>query len=608
MSKAVCAVLALVLLPAAAAGQGRRGPQVQVNEGTGSYFDPVAALAEDGTFVVVWSAWDGDSLGVFARRFSEHGAPLTDEFLVNTSTFDPQHQAQVASEPDGDFVVVWRSPDGNGDGIFGRRFYADGTPIAGEFQVNSYTTGIQAYAALSADADGSFVVLWSGERAGDLAGVSGRRFDGSATPMAADFAVNGFTTAGQQRPAVLMTGGGAFVAAWDSSASGGLDVYARRYDASGAPLASEFRVNTYTSGQQLLPALARRRSGAFVVTWSSAGQDGSGYGVFGRTFPSAGAGGVEFLVNTYTTGDQESSKVAGDGAGNFTVVWHGQGPGDDDGAFGRHYLPPGAPIGPEFAVNLQTSPSDTHPSITMAGDGSSVVVWESGAPGSSAATLVLGQRFTPEIVFADDFDSGTFADWSANATSGGDLTVAGGAAALGGSTRGLSVLVDDTSGRWVQDDTPDDEARYRARFYFDPNGFDPGEALDHRRLRLFVAFEENPTRRLAAVVLRRLNGAYALAGRARLDDDSQHDTGFFPITDDEHFVEIDWRRASKPAANDGAFEMWIDGTSVYATTSLDNDVSGVDFARLGALSAKDGVAGTLYLDEFESRRSSYIGP
>src|SRR5687767_1804781 len=100
MSKAVCAVLVLVLLPAAAAAQGRQGPQFQVNEGTGSYFDPVAAFAEDGTFVVVWSAWDGDSIGVFARRFGPDGAPLTDEFLVNTTTVDPQHQAQVASEPD----------------------------------------------------------------------------------------------------------------------------------------------------------------------------------------------------------------------------------------------------------------------------------------------------------------------------------------------------------------------------------------------------------------------------------------------------------------------------------------------------------------------------
>jgi hypothetical protein len=39
-----------------------------------------------------------------------------------------------------------------------------------------------------------------------------------------------------------------------------------------------------------------------------------------------------------------------------------------------------------------------------------------------------------------------------------------------------------------------DEGRYRARFYVDPNGFDPGEAQNRHRVRLFIVFEENPTR------------------------------------------------------------------------------------------------------------------
>jgi hypothetical protein len=41
---------------------------------------------------------------------------------------------------------------------------------------------------------------------------------------------------------------------------------------------------------------------------------------------------------------------------------------------------------------------------------------------------------------------------------------------------------------------------------------------------------------------------------------------------------------------------------------LDNSVSAVDLVRLGALSIKAGASGTLYLDEFESRRASFIGP
>lgn len=66
--------------------------------------------------------------------------------------------------------------------------------------------------------------------------------------------------------------------------------------------------------------------------------------------------------------------------------------------------------------------------------------------------------------------------------------------------------------------------------------------------------------------------------------------------------------SSGPDANDGSFQLWIDDTSVSMLTGLDNSRSAVDMARLGALSVKSGAAGTLYWDEFESRRLTAIGP
>ena len=42
--------------------------------------------------------------------------------------------------------------------------------------------------------------------------------------------------------------------------------------------------------------------------------------------------------------------------------------------------------------------------------------------------------------------------------------------------------------------------------------------------------------------------------------------------------------------------------------NLDNNLSSLDFVRLGALSVKTGASGTLFFDEFESRNQSYIGP
>jgi hypothetical protein len=124
-----------------------------------------------------------------------------------------------------------------------------------------------------------------------------------------------------------------------------------------------------------------------------------------------------------------------------------------------------------------------------------------------------------------------------------------------------------------------------------------------------VAFDETPqARRIVAVVLRRLGGAYALRARARLDDNSQADTPFVPIAPGAHAVELDWQRASGADAADGRLEMWIDGAPAAAISGLDASAGGVDFVRLGAISVKPAANGVLYFDEFESRRLGDIVP
>ena len=56
------------------------------------------------------------------------GYPIIKPFRVNTVTSDDQQYASVAMDSDGDVVVVWESynQDGDGWGIFGRRFITNG--------------------------------------------------------------------------------------------------------------------------------------------------------------------------------------------------------------------------------------------------------------------------------------------------------------------------------------------------------------------------------------------------------------------------------------------------------------------------------------------------
>ena len=210
-----------------------------------------------------------------------------------------------------------------------------------------------------------------------------------------------------------------------------------------------------------------------------------------------------------------------------------------------------------------------------------------------------------DVIFRDGFETGDFFQWSTAVSDGGDLSVA--PPGMAGTTWGLTGLEDDTHSLYVQDDTPTGEARYRARFYLDPSLFDPGTALGHLRTRVLIVYSE-PSRRVAAIVLRKLAGQFALMGRARLDDGAQADTGFFPITPGPHAVELDLRAASGPFAADGGFTLWIDGAQVRALAGLDNSQSRADFVRMGALSLKPGATGVLRFDEFESRTQSYIGP
>jgi hypothetical protein len=391
---------------------------------------------------------------------------------------------------------------------------------------------------------------------------------------------------------------------WTSNAQdlSSSQILGQRFDATGVRLGPEFQVNSYTTGKQQRPSVAASASGDFVVAWESFGQDGGRYGVFGQRFNASGVPqGTEFRANTSTVDDQMAPTVGMDKKGGFVVAWRGY-TSSDFHIFGQRYDAAGAPRGVEFQVNTGTTDTQSAPAITVAPDGDFVVVWQ-GHDGDGYG--VFGQRFG-DILFQDGFESGDLTRWSSAVTDGTDLRAAG-AAAQAGTAHGMAATVNDTNPIYVQDDTPSAEGRYRARFYFDPHGFDPGEAAGSHRIRLLIAFADAGTRSIS-IVLKRTAGAYSVEGRVRLDDGSRADTGFFDITDAPHFFEFDWRQASTLGATDGTFTLRVDDTVVSTLTGLQDGSSTVGYVRLGAMTVKTGATGTLRFDQFESRRRTRIGP
>ena len=295
------------------------------------------AISADGRFVVVWQR-GGQNGDIYARRYDAAGVPQGEEFRVNTHTSEDQLHPSVAMDGDGDFVVTWMSDqqDGHSLGIYAQRYNAAGVAHGNEFRVNTSTSGIEQFPSVGVDADGDFVIVWDQF----YREIYGQRYDASGTPQGGEFQVNTYTTDNQSVPSVALDADGDFVIAWNSRGQDGSDygVYARRFDASGAAQGEDFRVNTYTTGLQGDRALAIEPDGDFVIAWDSFGQDGSESGVYARRFDAAGAPlGGEVRVNSTTTGLQGVPSVAVDANGNYVVTWLGRGPGDDAGVFAQRF-------------------------------------------------------------------------------------------------------------------------------------------------------------------------------------------------------------------------------------------------------------------------------
>jgi hypothetical protein len=381
------------------------------------------AMDSTGRFVVTWWSYgqDNNTSGIYAQLYDSTGSPTGSEFQVNTYIPGEQRNPAVAMDGNGDFVITWQSgyqpADGDGEsyGIFARRYDNSGAALdTSEFQVNTYTTGNQDYPSVGMDSNGDFVIAWKSfgqERTGNNYGIYAQRYnsDGSKPLVNGDeFHVNTDSTGNQMYPSVGMDSAGDFVITWMSGYfsgttqdGSGYGIYAQRYDSTGTPADTEFHVSTYTTGDQQYPSAAMDSAGDFVISWYSMYQDGNPYGeIYGQRYNSDGSkplvNGDEFHVNTFTTGRQQDPSVAMDSSGNFLITWMGAGPGgesDNNDIYARRYDNGGESFNTaEFPVNTFTTGSQLYPAVTGDSNGDFVVIW-TGAIQDGDFYGIYGKRY-----------------------------------------------------------------------------------------------------------------------------------------------------------------------------------------------------------------------
>ncbi|MGD9897748.1 MAG: Ig-like domain-containing protein, partial [Calditrichaceae bacterium] len=280
----------------------KSGTEFIVNDTTlYQQINPDVAMDDLGNFVVVWESnhattgLDSFPYRAYGQRFNSTGSKNGIQFSVDASavSYDVFHPIvpKVDLANDGSFVAVWTSWSTNGlaGDIYGQRFDTNGNKAGGQFPVNTTTNASQRYPDIALDKSKNFWVVWQSYQLGPQ-DVFGQRFNSTGTKVGSEFKINTYDNSNDQEfPSISSGGDDVFVATWQSADQDDSSraVVAQRYHSDGTTFGPEFQANTYWYDDQISPAVAVDKNGDFAIVWQSNLQDGSGNGVYAQLFKMA---------------------------------------------------------------------------------------------------------------------------------------------------------------------------------------------------------------------------------------------------------------------------------------------------------------------------------
>jgi hypothetical protein len=282
-------------------------------ETRGGFRDARVAVLSDGTVVFAYSC--------FRKSWN-----TTRQLVEQTSTVKGKQVLNSVLQPTTAYLDAMQD-------IFLCPFSSAGVKLRRDAPVNEFVPFNQREPAVAALSNGNLVVVWVSEQQVPnsasqpaLVDIKARVFDSLCRPLGPEFRVNP-VRGWCGEPAVSALGAASFTVVWsqyDLAGNGGWDVYGRVVNAAN-PAALEaataaFRINEFTRGRQSVPQIATLGVNQMVV-WTSAGQDGSDDGVFGRLLSRGELAGAELQVNNRVINKQVQPGVAADGANRFLVVW-----------------------------------------------------------------------------------------------------------------------------------------------------------------------------------------------------------------------------------------------------------------------------------------------
>jgi hypothetical protein len=404
-----------VLLPAESSYTTNGGQYAIAGALPGDQVHPRVAINSAGGFLV-WedNRTDGDGLGISAQRLDSGLSGKLSSFQVNQVAVSDQERPQVSLLKDGGAAFVWQGGQLGSQHVHARFLASDNTWRTGDILVSDDTKEFQVNPVITTLAGGNVVVVYTSLNQytpTSMKDVYGQMFSPLGEKLGGEFLVNQFTAYNQRSPAVAALANGGFVIVWvseqqrvavgnsnpgtvySSYSVPSVDIYARTYSASGAPVANEFLVSAPTFACAN-PVVAASDDGSFAVAWGEKDIQilQNGWDIFTRRFSNVGLGGAVRRANTQTLRDQFDPQISASGSDYF-LVWNSLGTdGSKEGVRGQFLNNDGSLSGTEFPVNSTAASKQVQPALASDGEGRFLAAWTSFISISSGFDL-LSQRY-----------------------------------------------------------------------------------------------------------------------------------------------------------------------------------------------------------------------
>ena len=299
---------------------------------------------------------------------------------VNTTTSGNQVAPDVASFGSaagvlaGGHVVVFEDrsgADGNGRGIFGQLFGADGQPVGSQFQISGALSGNQERPSVAVLTDGSFVVAYDGPNASGGAAVILQRYDFNEATGQVQTVGNAEIINYTPRPltenyppevTALSDGGYALVL------NSGNNTFGRVFSANGAPEGNFIPLGFIRNTSASQPNVVELEGGRLLFTFTLSNSNGSGASAYYRIFNQNGSS-VTNIVRMIDGGRFSVAEATQDG-GFFGIAVVGT------NLVGQFFNASGSETTAEFT--LASGVAIATPDLVRLEDGTFVVTYERG--------------------------------------------------------------------------------------------------------------------------------------------------------------------------------------------------------------------------------------